>query len=64
MICPKDMVQMHQWKQAGLGVAEEKLYETWEIKVCPSCGRIVQEGYYCRVLTLEEAEELKKQTYA
>ncbi len=45
MLCPKDMVQMHQYSDVGGGRSEDEHYETWEIKECPACGRRYKEFY-------------------
>lgn len=49
MICPTDMVQMHQFVQdgnpVGGGYAGENQYTTYELKQCPRCNRIVLEFY-------------------
>ena len=50
MICPKCLIQMHQHNQEGGGVSEDEKYETWEIKICPSCGRKVKEYYSVTVV--------------
>lgn len=52
---------MHQWKGVGAGTAEDTNYETWEVKECKNCHRLVKEGYYCRTLTLKEAHLLQKE---
>lgn len=56
MICPKCLVQMHQsinipktldptFDFVGGGIAEDATYETWELKRCPTCGRLTVEFY-------------------
>ena len=54
MICPIDQVQMHQVREnnvpLGGGTSTDELYETWEIKECPACGRRVKESYSCKLL--------------
>lgn len=49
MVCPDDMVQMHQknidGKPVGGGIANDEQYTTWELKECPNCGRLVVEYY-------------------
>ena len=32
------------------GVANDDIYETWEIKICPQCGRKIKETYKCETL--------------
>lgn len=60
MICPNDATQMHQWGKVGGGMAEGDKYETWEVKECPQCHRLVKETYCCEALTLSQAHKLKK----
>lgn len=60
MICPIDQVQMHQLDKIGGGVSEEDLYLTWELKICPLCGRVVKESYECEVLDQEGIEYFRK----
>ena len=55
MICPTDGVQMHQHRSEGGvplggGTTTDEKYETWEIKICPACGRKVKEFYSCEVI--------------
>lgn len=57
MICPVDLVQMHQKDKVGGGESTDEKYVTWEIKECPSCGRLVEEIYSATVI---DKEELKK----
>lgn len=57
MICPVDLVQMYQKDKIGGGVSEDSLYQTWELKECPVCGRVVKESYEAKVLTAEEVRE-------
>lgn len=59
MICPECMVQMHQKRDEdgvpqGGGKAEDSNYETWEIKECPSCERLVKESYKCELIVRNE----------
>lgn len=51
MICPNCSVQMHQKEKLGGGVAEPNKYETWEVKECPSCDRLVKEFYSAEVIS-------------
>jgi hypothetical protein len=52
MICMTCKVQMHQMIEevdgtpayVGGGIAEGDVYETWEVKICPGCGKKVKEG--------------------
>lgn len=60
MICPVDLVQMHQFNKIGGGVSTDDLYETWEIKECPACGRKVEEKYTVKILTDEEVKILEE----
>lgn len=48
MVCPSCMVQMHQKDQLGGGRSDDVIYETYEIKECPQCGRMVIEYYRCQ----------------
>lgn len=54
MICPACAVQMHQYvkdgEPQGGGKSTDTLYETWEHKRCPNCGRWVKEYYSCEVI--------------
>ena len=50
MICPECFTQMHQDGNKGGGLSRKYYYETWEIKVCPNCGRRVKEFYSVEVL--------------
>lgn len=54
MICPNDGTQMHQkvnlGKPMGGGVSTDDFYETWEIKECDTCQRIVKEYYSVKLL--------------
>jgi hypothetical protein len=45
MICPACAVQMHQLHKIGGGLSRDDYYETWEVKYCPECGRLVKEFY-------------------
>jgi hypothetical protein len=53
MICPNCSTQMHQKvvdapegrRFIGGGVSTDDRYDTWELKVCDSCGREVIESY-------------------
>lgn len=49
---------MHQMRRIGGGIAEDKNYETWEVKECV-CGRIVKESYSCTVISKKEALRLE-----
>lgn len=53
------MVQMHQKEQVGGGEATNEKYETWEIKECPICGRLVREYYLAEVITPTKFARLK-----
>lgn len=55
MLCPNDGVQMHQKNKLGGGKNSDNYYETWEIKECPKCGRLVKEFYSVTVLSEVEA---------
>jgi hypothetical protein len=58
MICMTCKVQMHQMIEevdgmpayVGGGIAEGDVYETWEIKICPGCGKKVRESYRAEVV--------------
>lgn len=54
MICPVCYVQMHQYvkdgEPQGGGEASEREYYTWELKLCPECGRLVKEEYRAKVI--------------
>lgn len=54
MICPICMVQMHQLiedgEPKGGGHNNEREYHTWELKICPDCGRVVKEEYRAKVV--------------
>lgn len=52
MICPNDSTQMTQYKKIGGGESTDDRYETWELKICPKCKRLVKE-YYCATVVLE-----------
>lgn len=56
MICPHCMVQMHQHENQGGGIAEGNHYETWELKICPSCGRVYKEFYSATLVSEPESE--------
>lgn len=59
MICPTDLVQMHQKDQMGHGYTSDMLYRTAECKECPICGRLVIEEYsVVEVENKEAAQEL------
>ena len=58
MICPKDLVQMNQWRTVGGGESTDNEYTTYEVKICPTCGRKVLEFYTARVITEEEAKAI------
>ncbi len=60
MICPKCLVQMHQFKQIGGGKSTDKGYTTWEIKQCPQCGRLVKEYYSCKKISYDQANRYLK----
>jgi hypothetical protein len=60
MVCPKDLIQMHQKDKVGGGQSTDEYYETWELKECPACGRVVREQYSVQVLTAEQVENMKK----
>lgn len=60
MICPVDMVQMHQARgddgkyvnaPIGGGTSDDDVYSTWELKECPACGRKVVEFYGAYLVT-------------
>lgn len=61
MICPNCAVQMHQHKEIGGGVAKDELYQTWEIKKCPNCGRMVKELYQCEIISQAKVDKLLKE---
>lgn len=52
---------MHQHKEVGGGIANERLYETWELKECNSCDRMVKETYRCEVVSAPAARKLEKE---
>ena len=58
MICPNDLTQMYQYKKLGGGISEENLYETWEIKICPKCKRLVKESYSAMVIDEKMLKEV------
>lgn len=60
MICPNCAIQMHQHKQIGGGIAKDEMYQTWEVKKCPNCGRLVRELYQCELITEAKARVLEK----
>lgn len=62
MICPTCVVQMTQHEQIGGGEANDREYTTWEVKKCPSCGRLVKESYSAEVLSDSEVEKLRGET--
>lgn len=49
---------MHQLEKIGGGISEDSKYETWEIKACPSCNRIVKEFYSVEVMTLDKVKKI------
>jgi hypothetical protein len=51
MICPKCLVQMHQFEKMGGGESNDYLYKTWEVKECPVCLRKVMEVYSATVMS-------------
>lgn len=51
MICPTCLIQMHQKGKEGGGESTDERYYTWEMKECPSCGRLVRESYIAEVVT-------------
>lgn len=51
---------MQQLRNIGGGVAEDTRYETWEVKKCPSCGRLVKEFYSAEVINQNQAHSLEK----
>lgn len=52
---------MHQKDKIGGGSSDDKKYETWEVKECPQCGRLVKEHYSCEVLSLTAFAKLQQQ---
>ena len=58
MICPKDLVQMHQYKKMGGGNSTDDVYSTYEIKECPVCDRKVLEYYNATLIDEEIAKKL------
>jgi len=50
---------MHQLKKIGGGESEEHSYTTWEIKVCPECGRKVLEYYIAKEIADEDIPEFE-----
>lgn len=58
MLCPKDLVQMHQHDKTGGGESTDTEYTTWEVKECPICGRKVLEFYSAMVLTDDELAKI------
>lgn len=52
---------MHQFQKVGGGSATEKLYETYEVKECPACNRMVKESYRCEVISKTEALALREE---
>lgn len=61
MICPKDMVQMHQLDKVGYGWSAEESYGTEMVLTCPSCGLLALESYNCKFLTKEMLEKYKEE---
>lgn len=59
MVCPKDLIQMHQKDRIGGGESTDLYYETWELKECPVCGRVVREKYSVELLTDQQAKDTK-----
>lgn len=57
MICPSCETQMKQYDAVGGGIASDSRYETWEIKICPTCQRTVLEFYSAVVF---EGDTLKE----
>lgn len=53
------MVQMHQKETIGGGEALEDSYITWEVKVCPVCGRLTLEFYSAQVISDGMLERIK-----
>jgi hypothetical protein len=49
---------MHQYKKLGGGVSNDDLYETWEIKQCPSCKERIYEAYRAIKVSDEEIRKL------
>jgi len=50
MICPTCTVPMKTEKDSECGNMNDTYYETQEIKVCPQCGKRVQETYIAKIL--------------
>lgn len=60
MICPNCSIQMHQYKLVGGGTAKDDFYQTWELKKCPNCGRMVRELYQVELVSQKKANEIEK----
>ena len=59
MICPSDLVQMHQKDKLGAGYSADEEYKTAEVKECPQCKRLVVEAYMVKQVTsMEEGSAL------
>ena len=58
MLCPRCMIQMHQYRELGNGKSEEDYYETWTMQECPGCGRIYKEFYSAELSESIKSEEL------
>lgn len=61
MICPTDNTQMTQYRQIGGGESSDDTYETWEVKSCPTCSRLIKETYTCQRINEQEARKLEAQ---
>lgn len=51
---------MHQYKLVGGGTAKDDFYQTWELKKCPNCGRMVRELYQVELVSQKKANEIEK----
>lgn len=52
---------MHQHKEIGGGVARDEFYQTWEVKKCPNCGRMVKELYQVEMVSQTKVNQLEKE---
>lgn len=50
MICSECLIQMHQKDKLGYGYSRDGFYLTIEVKECPGCKKLVEEGYWAEVI--------------
>lgn len=56
MICPKDGVQLIQYKKLGEGNVDENYYDTCTVWKCPVCNRKYLECYITFEIQEKESE--------